>query len=113
MKNLCKDASNGLEQLEQVWLQCKRRSYYGDGRCYGSSGMKDAGYEYVVIDDCWQVSRDENGNIVADKERFPHGIKYLADYIHGKGLKFGIYSCAAPKPVQDVREEEAMNSRMH
>ena len=59
-----------------------------------SSGMKDAGYEYVVIDDCWQVSRDENGEIVADKDRFPHGIKYLADYIHSKGLKFGIYSCA-------------------
>lgn len=62
-----------------------------------SSGMKDAGYEYVVIDDCWQVSRDENGDIVTDKERFPHGIKYLADYIHGKGLKFGIYSCAGSK----------------
>jgi alpha-galactosidase len=59
-----------------------------------SSGMKDAGYQYVVIDDCWQVSRDENGEIVADKDRFPHGIKYLADYIHSKGLKFGIYSCA-------------------
>jgi alpha-galactosidase len=62
-----------------------------------SSGMQDAGYEYVVIDDCWQVSRDENGNIVADKDKFPHGIKYLADYIHGKGLKFGIYSCAGSK----------------
>ena len=59
-----------------------------------SSGMKDAGYEYVVIDDCWQVSRNENGEIVADKDRFPHGIKYLADYVHSKGLKFGIYSCA-------------------
>ncbi|MCK3685565.1 glycoside hydrolase family 27 protein [Maribellus sp. YY47] len=59
-----------------------------------SSGMKDAGYEYVVIDDCWQVGRDENGEIIVDKERFPHGIKYLADYIHSKGLKFGIYSCA-------------------
>ena len=62
-----------------------------------SSGMKDAGYEYVVIDDCWQVARDENGEIVADKERFPNGIKHLADYIHSKGLKFGIYSCAGTK----------------
>jgi alpha-galactosidase len=59
-----------------------------------SSGMKDAGYEYIVIDDCWQVSRDENGQIIPDKDRFPHGIKYLADYVHSKGLKFGIYSCA-------------------
>src|ERR1700757_5466690 len=55
-----------------------------------SSGMKDAGYEYVVIDDCWQVSRDGSGNIVADAQRFPSGIRALADYIHGKGLKFGI-----------------------
>jgi alpha-galactosidase len=59
-----------------------------------SSGMKDAGYEYVVIDDCWQVARDEDGEIVVDQERFPHGMKFLADYIHSKGLKFGIYSCA-------------------
>jgi alpha-galactosidase len=59
-----------------------------------SSGMKDVGYEYVVIDDCWQVSRDANGNIVADPQRFPSGIKALADYVHSKGLKFGIYSDA-------------------
>ena len=59
-----------------------------------SSGMQDAGYEYIVIDDCWQIDRDTNGEIVVDKERFPHGIKFLADYIHSKGLKFGIYSCA-------------------
>lgn len=62
-----------------------------------SSGMKDAGYEYIVIDDCWQVARDENGEIVVDKDRFPHGMKFLADYIHSKGLKFGIYSCAGTK----------------
>jgi alpha-galactosidase len=59
-----------------------------------SSGMRDAGYQYIVIDDCWQVSRDSAGNIVADAVKFPHGIKALADYIHGKGLKFGIYTCA-------------------
>jgi len=62
-----------------------------------SSGMKDAGYEYVVIDDCWQVSRDSLGFIVADPERFSSGIKALADYVHSKGLKFGIYSCAGNK----------------
>lgn len=64
------------------------------------SGMKDAGYEYVVIDDCWQVGRDENGNILADTARFPGGIKALADYVHGKGLKFGLYSCAGSKTCQ-------------
>ena len=65
-----------------------------------SSGMKDAGYQYVVIDDCWQVARDENGEIIADKDRFPHGIKWLADYVHSKGLKFGIYSDAGSKTCQ-------------
>ncbi len=59
-----------------------------------TSGMKDAGYQYVVIDDCWQVSRDENGFILADPQRFPSGIKALADYVHAKGLKFGLYSDA-------------------
>jgi alpha-galactosidase len=62
-----------------------------------SSGMKDAGYEYIVIDDCWQIDRDANGEIEVDKDRFPGGIKALADYIHSKGLKFGIYSCAGSK----------------
>ena len=59
-----------------------------------SSGMKDVGYQYVVIDDCWQVGRDENGFILADAKNFPSGIKALADYVHSKGLKFGIYSDA-------------------
>jgi alpha-galactosidase len=59
-----------------------------------TNGMKDAGYEYVVIDDCWQVKRNDDGVIVADAQRFPSGIKALADYIHAKGLKFGIYSDA-------------------
>jgi alpha-galactosidase len=62
-----------------------------------SSGMKDAGYQYVVIDDCWQVERDATGKIVADAKRFPAGIKALADYVHSRGLKFGIYSDAGSK----------------
>jgi len=57
-----------------------------------SSGMKAAGYQYVNIDDCWQVSRDANGTIVADAKTFPSGIKALADYVHSKGLKLGIYT---------------------
>jgi alpha-galactosidase len=61
-----------------------------------TNGMKDAGYQYVVIDDCWQISRDENGFIVADPH-FPSGIKALADYVHSKGLKFGLYSDAGTK----------------
>jgi alpha-galactosidase len=62
-----------------------------------ASGMKDAGYQYVVVDDCWQIERDTNGNIVADPKRFPVGMKALADYVHAKGLKFGIYSDAGTK----------------
>jgi alpha-galactosidase len=65
-----------------------------------SSGMKDAGYEYVVIDDCWQIDRDENGNIVPDPERFPNGMKHVVDYVHSLGLKFGIYSDAGTKTCQ-------------
>jgi len=62
-----------------------------------SSGMKDAGYQYVVIDDCWQVERDKQGNIVADPVHFKSGMKALADYVHSKGLKFGLYSDAGSK----------------
>lgn len=61
------------------------------------SGMRDAGYEYIVIDDCWQIGRDSAGFIMVDPDRFPNGMKHLADYIHTKGLKFGIYSCAGTK----------------
>jgi alpha-galactosidase len=59
-----------------------------------SSGMQAAGYQYVNIDDCWQVSRDAQGTIVADPTRFPAGIRALADYVHSKGLKLGIYTDA-------------------
>ncbi|MCI5776438.1 MAG: glycoside hydrolase family 27 protein [Bacteroidales bacterium] len=62
-------------------------------------GLKDAGYEYVVIDDCWmEMERDpQTMKLVADHKKFPSGIKALADYIHKKGLKFGIYNCAGTK----------------
>lgn len=59
-----------------------------------ASGMKDAGYQYIVIDDCWHGKRDSLGFIHPNPERFPSGMKALADYVHSKGLKFGIYSCA-------------------
>ena len=65
-----------------------------------ASGMMEAGYRYIVIDDCWQVGRDKEGNIIADPERFPSGMKALGDYIHSKGLLFGIYSDAGTKTCQ-------------
>ncbi len=71
-----------------------------------SSGMKDAGYQYIVVDDYWEQGRvskperkveersgcDTKGILLADPVRFPSGIKALADYVHSKGLKFGIYT---------------------
>ena len=58
-------------------------------------GLLDCGYEYLVIDDCWSLrKRDEEGRLIADPEKFPHGMKAVADYVHSKGLKFGMYSCA-------------------
>jgi alpha-galactosidase len=65
-----------------------------------SSGMRDAGYQFVNIDDCWQVSRDAQGTIVADPAGFPSGIKALADYVHSKGLKLGIYTDAGTLTCQ-------------
>lgn len=59
------------------------------------TGLLDAGYDYLVIDDCWSLKeRDKDGRLVADPEKFPHGMKAVADYVHSKGLKFGMYSCA-------------------
>lgn len=59
-----------------------------------STGLKAAGYEYIVIDDCWHGTRDSLGFIQPDPDRFPSGMKALSDYIHSLGLKFGIYSDA-------------------
>lgn len=57
-----------------------------------NEGLRDAGYVYVNIDDCWHGKRDANGFITEDRQKFPHGLKWLADYAHSKGMKLGIYS---------------------
>src|SRR6185312_7538625 len=63
-----------------------------------SSGMKDAGYEYLVLDDGWMaMERDSAGNPVPDPKKFPHGMKVLIDFVHSKELKFGLYNCAGTK----------------
>ncbi|MEW2155697.1 NPCBM/NEW2 domain-containing protein [Streptomyces sp. NPDC007189] len=63
-----------------------------------SKGLKDAGYQYVNLDDCWALpQRDAGGKLVPDPARFPHGIKAVADYVHSKGLKLGIYTSAGTK----------------
>lgn len=63
-------------------------------------GYRDAGYEYVVIDDAWMLRERRDGKLVVDPEKFPHGMKYVGDYIHSKGLKFGIYSAAGTLTCQ-------------
>jgi alpha-galactosidase len=62
------------------------------------SGMRDAGYIYLVLDDGWMAKeRDADGNLIADPVKFPKGMKHVADYVHSKGLKFGLYNCAGTK----------------
>ncbi|MFN8278429.1 MAG: putative Ig domain-containing protein [Chitinophagales bacterium] len=63
-----------------------------------ATGMRDAGYQYINIDDFWHAeTREADGRPKADPKKFPHGMKYLADYVHARGLKLGIYSCAGDK----------------
>ncbi|EAT43367.1 AAEL005188-PA [Aedes aegypti] len=79
-----------------------------------SEGYLQAGYNFVNIDDCWsEMKRDSSGRLVPDKKRFPNGIKHLADYIHSKGLKFGLYqdigtkTCAGYPGMKDYFEVDA------
>ena len=67
------------------------------------TGLADAGYRYLVIDDGWSEKErnPESGKIVPDHEKFPHGMKYVSDYVHSKGLKFGMYSCAGTRTCGD------------
>ncbi|MFD1297801.1 glycoside hydrolase family 27 protein [Lysobacter gummosus] len=68
-------------------------------------GLKDAGYQYVNIDDCWAYwKRDKDGNLKANPKRFPGGIKAIADYVHSKGLKFGIYTSAGSFTCEPKKE---------
>src|SRR3954453_23699518 len=70
----------------------------GIADAFVSSGLRDGGYTYVNIDDCWALpQRDAQGNLVPDPARFPSGVKALADYVHERGMKFGIYTSAGTK----------------
>ncbi|KAL9088734.1 MAG: hypothetical protein Q9165_006043 [Trypethelium subeluteriae] len=57
-------------------------------------GLRDLGYDYIVLDDCWSIGRNSTGYLVANPEKFPNGMKYIADKLHGMGMKFGMYSSA-------------------
>jgi alpha-galactosidase len=75
-----------------------------------SSGMRDAGYTYVNIDDTWEGERDANGNIQANK-KFPN-MKALADFVHSKGLKIGIYSSPGAKTCASMKAAWGTKFRM-
>ena len=97
--------ANGLAQLPPMgwnsWnkFNCKidEKTVRAVADAMVATGMKAAGYEFVVVDDCWHGARDKQGFITADPQRFPNGIKALSDYVHSRGLKFGIYSDAGRK----------------
>lgn len=104
----CRTVGDGWEELAQrppmgwnSWntfrLDINEKLVRDIADMFVERGFKEVGYEYIVIDDGWQVDRDAAGNIVVNAEKFPSGIKALADYVHGKGLKFGIYSDAGTK----------------
>jgi len=58
------------------------------------TGLREAGYQYIIVDDCWsEKERDQNGLLVPDRKKFPNGIRPVAEYVHNRGLKFGMYSC--------------------
>ncbi len=60
-------------------------------------GYRDAGYEYLVIDDCWsELQRDDSGRLVPDRRKFPNGMKAVSDYIHSRGLKFDVFLRCVP-----------------
>ena len=67
-----------------------------------TSGMKDAGYQYVNLDDCWMDGRDASGKFKVNTSKFPSGMPALADYIHAKGLKIGLYSTPNTKTCAGI-----------
>jgi alpha-galactosidase len=94
MDNLVQTPPMGWNSWNTFRLEINEELVRDIADLFVNQGFKDAGYEYIVIDDGWQIDRDEKGNIVVNPDKFPSGIKALADYIHSIGLKFGIYSDA-------------------
>jgi len=96
-ENLAQTPPMGWNSWNTFRLEINEDLVRGIADMFVERGFKDAGYEYIVIDDGWQIDRDAQGNIVVNDKKFPSGIKALADYVHAKGLKFGIYSDAGYK----------------
>ena len=82
-----------------------------------SSGLRDLGYNYVTLDDCWSAkSRDSDGNLQPESSKFPSGMAALADYVHARGLKFGLYTslgnetCKGSRPGSFQHYEQDANT---
>ncbi|MFC8536111.1 NPCBM/NEW2 domain-containing protein [Streptomyces sp. NPDC057249] len=106
-------AANGLALTPPMgfnnWNSTHCRAEFNEAMVKGiadifvEKGLKEAGYKYVNLDDCWALpERDAEGKLVADPVRFPHGIKAVADYVHAKGLKLGIYTSAGTRTCDSV-----------
>jgi len=94
MNNIIKTPPMGWNSWNTFYDGINEKLIFEMADAMVEQGFRDAGYEYLVIDDCWQArSRDEKGNLVPDREKFPHGMRAVSDYVHAKGLKFGLYSC--------------------
>ncbi|MGY3230843.1 alpha-galactosidase [Luteibacter sp. HA06] len=93
------------------WNSTHCRAEFDEGMIRGvadkfiSLGLRDAGYQYVNVDDCWaNWQRDKDGHLQPNPERFPSGIAALADYIHQRGLKFGLYSSAGTSTCEPLEK---------
>ncbi|AXE76485.1 NPCBM/NEW2 domain-containing protein [Streptomyces atratus] len=106
-------AGNGLALTPPMgfnnWNSTHCRAEFNEAMVKGiadifvEKGLKDAGYQYVNLDDCWaKPQRNADGKLEADPQRFPNGIKSVADYVHSKGLKIGIYTSAGTKTCDSV-----------
>lgn len=106
------DTSPPLPQMGfNNWNSTHCRDEFDEGMIRGiadkfvSLGLKDAGYQYVNVDDCWaNWQRDKDGHLQPNPKRFPSGIAALADYIHERGLKFGLYSSAGTSTCEPLQE---------
>ncbi|MFE9779984.1 NPCBM/NEW2 domain-containing protein [Streptomyces sp. NPDC005775] len=106
-------AGNGLALTPPMgfnnWNSTHCRAEFDEAMVKGTAdifvekGLKEAGYEFVNLDDCWaKPQRNADGKLEADPVRFPNGIKAVADYVHSKGLKLGIYTSAGTKTCDSV-----------
>ncbi|WP_393054622.1 NPCBM/NEW2 domain-containing protein [Streptomyces sp. LN549] len=106
-------AGNGLALTPPMgfnnWNSTHCRAEFNEAMIKGiadifvEKGLKEAGYEFVNLDDCWaKPQRNADGKLEADPVRFPNGIKAVADYVHSKGLKLGIYTSAGTKTCDSV-----------